>query len=225
VPLRAATEGTVEEVLVVEGQEVAAGTVVARLRTDELQLKLEQARAAEERASAEAADAWRAGEPAIYRARQAEIDELRREQQFLGTEIGRTDLVAPSAGVVLTSRVELRRGAHLMRGATFLELADLGSMEVEVAVPEEDIGGVRPGLGARLKVHAYPARSFRGQVTRIAPRAEKGRVFRVAIRIDNRDGALRPGMTGRAHLTIAPRPFLRTWLRPALRGLRFKFWW
>ncbi len=224
VALRAQTDGTVMEVLVREGDHVAAGTVVGRLRQDELRLRLESARAAMQSARAEAGRARAGGDLATYRARQEEILEFRREEEFLLREIGRTELVATIDGVVLTPRVDLRRGEHLARGQTLLEIADLSSLDVEVAVPEEEIGALAAGKGARLKAHAFPGRTFRGEVDRIGTRAESGRTFRVTVRVPNEDGALRPGMTGRAHIPIGPRPLLWSALRPVWRSLRLKLW-
>jgi RND family efflux transporter MFP subunit len=224
VPLRAATEGTVEEVFVSEGERVSSGTLLARLRSDELELELEQVRAASQGARVEAARARSQGDLATFRAQQAEINELFEREKFLLSEIDRTDLVAPIDGLVLTKDVELRRGERLSRGETFLDLADLSMMEVEVDVQEKNVDRVFTGRSARLKVHAYPGRTFRGQIVRVAPRASAGGTFRVTVRLSNEDGALRPGMTGRAHLDTPNRPILRAVLDPVVHRLRIKFW-
>lgn len=224
VALRAQTDGTVMEVLVKEGDRVAAGTVVARFRQDELRLRLEAARAGMQRARAEAGRSRAGGDLAGYRARQEDLLELRREEEFLLREIGRTELVATIDGVVLTPRVDLRRGEHLARGQTLLEIADLSGLDVEVSVPEEEISALAAGKGARLKAHAFPGRTFHGVVDRIGARGESDRTFRVTVRVPNEDGALRPGMTGRAHIPIGPRPLLWSALRPVWRSLRLKLW-
>ncbi len=224
VPLRAATEGTVEEVLVTEGEIVEQGTVVARLRRDELELELEQVQAAAQRATAEATRAHMQGDLATYRARQSALGEFFESEQFLIKELERTSLVAPIDCIVLTRDVELRRGQHLMRGEIFLELADLSVMEAEVWVPENDVHRLEVGRRARLKVHAYPDRAFRGEIVRIAPKADGDGTFRIIVRFDNEDGALRPGMTGRAHLDAPNEPLFVRGLRPLLRWLRLKFW-
>ncbi len=224
VALRAETAGIVERVLVNEGDRVKAGTLVATLRDDEITSQLEQARASIQRVRAEGARARSAADLATYRAREAELLQLQERERYLSAELGRVRVVAPIDGVVLTPRVELRRGEQLGRGEVFAELADLSTMEVDVTVPETDIRGVAEGASARLKVHAYPGRTFRGKVLRIAPRADAAADFRVTLLVDNADGALRPGMTGRAHVRIGPRPILQSFLRPALRAVRMKLW-
>ncbi len=224
VALRAGTEGTVDEVLVREGETVPAGTVVARLRRDDLEVRLADTRAGIRRAAAEGARARAEGDFATYRARQAALTELQATESFLTGQLEATDLTAPAAGVILTPDVERLRGIHLDRGETLLDMADLSAMDVEVGVPEQDLGWVEPGRAARLKVHAFPGRTFRGTVVRIAPKAGPGGEFRVTVRVPNPEGALRPGMTGRAHLAAPAEPVLRKWLRPLARRLRLKFW-
>ena len=155
---------------------------------------------------------------------QRELNELFEREKFLLSEIDRTDIVAPIDGFVLTKDVELRRGERLGRGETFLDLADLSMMEVEVDVQEKNVDRVFAGRSARLKVHAYPGRTFRGEIVRVAPRASADGTFRVTVRLSNEDGALRPGMTGRAHLDTPNRPILRAVLDPVVHRLRIKFW-
>ena len=224
IAVRASTAGTIEEVLVSEGQWVEAGAVVARMRRDELVMKLEQVRALVQRARAEAARARAAGAFADYRAREAEGASLEEQQRFLEGELSRTELVSPVRGVVLTSRVELRRGQHLERGATFLDVADVSNMIVEVSVPEQEVEGVRPGAKAQLKVYSYPERTFRGEVIRVAPRANESRTFTATVRMPNADRALRSGMSGRARLDVPARPFLWPLVAPIVRWVRMSLW-
>jgi RND family efflux transporter MFP subunit len=224
VALRAGTEGTVEEVLVVEGQAVTQGEVVARMRRDELEIDLEEVRAAGQEAKAEAARARSQGDLSTYRARQAKLNELYEREKYLETELGRTELTVPTSGVVLTPNIERRRGEHLRRGEALLEVADFTTMEIEISLAGHDLERVSIGQPARLKVHAYPQRTFRGQVVRIAPAADRDGSFRVTVGLPNADGALRPGMTGRAHVEVPARPVLASFLAPVLRRARLALW-
>jgi multidrug resistance efflux pump len=224
VAVRAPTEGTIREVLVDEGQRVSAGAVLGRIRDDDVRVELERVRSATQRLHAEAARARSQHDLATYRAREASLREHAERERFLETELERAILTAPVDGVVLTTQVELRQGEHLDIGATFLELADLSRMEIEVQVSENDIQSIKPGSSARLKVHAHPGRTFRGEVARIAPRAGADRHFLVTVGIENADEALRPGMTGRAHIESPSRPLFARMFRPLIRGLRLRLW-
>lgn len=224
IAVRAATAGIVDEVRVVEGQTVEPQMVVARLRRDELEMRLSQVRAGLQRTRAEAGRATMAGALADYRARQAEFANLEDQQRFLEGELASTELRAPIRGVVLTARVEERRGQRLERGERLLDLADLSSMEIEASVPEGDVDGIHPGTSAQLKVYSYPERKFKGTIVRISPRADDERRFLVLVRVANPDMALRPGMTGRARLEIPARPFLWPFVMPIVRWVRFHLW-
>lgn len=223
-PVRAATQGSLAEVHVAEGSRVNAGELLATLRPDELRVQVEQVRAASQKARSEAASARMRGDLAVYRAQQAKVGELLETEDFLIGELDRTTLRAPMDGVVLTPDLHLLLGDWLPRGQTLLVLADLSAMEAHVAVPEEDVHRLVEGGKARFKVHSYPGRTFHGEVARIAPAADADGTFRVTVLVANEDEALRPGMTGRAHLNTPAQPILTTWLRGWGRALRLKFW-
>jgi RND family efflux transporter MFP subunit len=224
VPLRAATEGVISDILVKEGERVSTGAVVARLRNEEAAVTFEQVQAELSKARAEAARSRGHGDLASYQAKQTELAELVEREKYWRAELARAELTSPVNGVVLTPRVELQLGAKLARGERLLEMADLGALEAEVHVPQEEVNLLKPGSPARLKVHAYPSRTFKGRVTRVAPRADANRLFRVGVVLTNEDEALRPGMTGRAHIEVPPRPLLGTLLRPLVTWLRLKLW-
>ena len=97
-----------------------------------------------------------------------------------------------SEGQVISSATNTVGG-----GTTLLTMADLGQVYDSTLVSESDIGNVKAGQSASVKVDAYPNRTFTGTVEKIAPQAtvqQSVTMFPVMIRLDNRDGALMPGM-------------------------------
>jgi len=83
---------------------------------------------------------------------------------------------------------------------------DLKKMEVDVAVGEPDIGGVRAGDVADFTVLAYPNRVFRGVVYQVRqnPTTVNNVVtYDTVVYVGNRDGALYPGMTANASIHVA----------------------
>ncbi len=83
---------------------------------------------------------------------------------------------------------------------------DLTKMEVDVAVGEPDIGGVRAGDIADFTVLAYPNRTFRGYVYQVRqnPTTVNNVVtYDTVVYVDNNDGALYPGMTANASIHVA----------------------
>jgi HlyD family secretion protein len=83
---------------------------------------------------------------------------------------------------------------------------DLTKMEVDVAVGEPDIGGVRAGQIADFTVLAYPNRTFHGfvyQVRQNPTTINNVVTYDTVVYVDNKDGALYPGMTANASIHVA----------------------
>ena len=83
---------------------------------------------------------------------------------------------------------------------------DLAKMEVDVAVGEPDIGGVRAGDIVDFTVLAYPNRTFSGYVYQVRqnPTTVNNVVtYDTVVYVDNKDGALYPGMTANSTIHVA----------------------
>jgi len=141
---------------------------------------------------------------------QANVRQKQADVHALEAQRDKMTLRAPVSGVVL--KEVLRLGEMAAAGNTVLTLADLEELTLTVYVREDQIGRVRVGQGAEVRVDSYPGRAFEGQVTFISSRAEftpKGSatkedrvsmVFAVRIRVPNPDGALKPGLPADARI-------------------------
>lgn len=128
----------------------------------------------------------------------------------------KTQIYSPSNGTISKLSVELGErvvGTIQMTGTEIMRVANLGSMEVEVDVNENDIVKVNNGAEVNVEVDAYPKRIFKGTVTNIAntanatASADQVTNFKVKIHIeessytdlvkDKKEGysPFRPGMT------------------------------
>jgi HlyD family secretion protein len=136
-----------------------------------------------------------------------------------------TDVRAPITGVIIQRGVE--RG-QVVASATFnagggtvlMKMADLNLVQVRTLVDETDIGKIRPGLPTTVTVDAYPNRPFQGTVLKIEPLAEVQQnvtMFPVLVRIDNREGLLRPGMNAEVEIHVGRRDSVLTVPNFALR--------
>lgn len=124
-----------------------------------------------------------------------------------------TEVRAPSAGTILTRKVE--RGQvissptqDLGGGTLLLTMADLGKVRARVRVDETDIGKLAAGVPASITVAAYPGRRFTGAIEKIEPQAvveQNVTLFSVLISIQNEEGLLRPGMNVEARFDVARR--------------------
>ena len=105
-------------------------------------------------------------------------------------------------GQIITSAREMTGGTILMR------MADLNEVQVRTLVDETDIGSIKPGLGATIRVEAYPDQEFRGQVLKVEPQAvveQNVTLFAVLTRIRNEQDLLRPGMNADVEVLIGVR--------------------
>ncbi|MGQ9921404.1 MAG: efflux RND transporter periplasmic adaptor subunit [Desulfobacca sp.] len=139
----------------------------------------------------------------IDRAR-AELKQAQANLELARTRLGYATLRAPVNGVVLTRPAEPGEVAAV--GAIVLTTADLDNVYAEVYIPESELGRVRLGQAASVKVDSYPDRQFPGWVSFINSKAEftpktvetyKERValvYRTKVRVDNPGYELKPGM-------------------------------
>lgn len=110
---------------------------------------------------------------------------------------------AVAAGQVVASATQSPSG-----GTVLLTLADLSTVYDSVLVNESDIGRIRPGQEVSVTADAHPGRIFKGRVTKVEPRAtiqQSVTFFPVLIALDNRDGALMPGMNTDVSVLVAER--------------------
>jgi HlyD family secretion protein len=153
------------------------------------QLGVAQARVAQARAAVAAAQA------AVERAEE---------------ELANATIRSPIDGVVLSRPVELGSPVssilNLGANATLvMVLGDISQVYVKGNVDEADIGAVRLGQPARIKVETFRDKQFDGKVTQISPMGtDKDNVisFEVRVSIDNAAGELLANMTANAEIIL-----------------------
>jgi HlyD family secretion protein len=125
-------------------------------------------------------------------------------------ELTNATIRSPITGVVLSRDIEMGSPVssilNLGSSATLvMVLGDISQVYVKGRVDEADIGMVRLGQPARIKVETFKDRPFEGRVTQIAPMGvEKDNVvnFEVRVSIDNASGELRANMTSNAEIVL-----------------------
>jgi HlyD family secretion protein len=88
-------------------------------------------------------------------------------------------------------------------------MANLDEMQVRTLVDETDMGQIKPGLTASVQVEAFPGQTFNGVVEKIEPQAtvqQNVTMFPVIVRLDNRQGLLKPGMNAEVETLLVERP-------------------
>lgn len=117
---------------------------------------------------------------------------------------------APAAGTMLTRLVNpgdpITPLTSYQPGTELATVADMGDLIFKGTVDEIDVGKLRVGLNARIKVGALPTDIVTGHVSRIAPQAQQkegATLFDVEIELDKSTGfTLRAGYSANADLII-----------------------
>jgi HlyD family secretion protein len=168
-------------------------------------------RGAETAQRADDAEAEAVEAAAAARSAEAQLREAEAAVSVARAARAKAELVAPFAGVLAELRVD--RGDHVQPGTVIAEVVDDTSLRVEATLDEADIGRVRIGQPASLRLDALPGRPLAGHVSRLDPtvlKDEKGaRTLRFEIEVDDpgaaRGGGLRPGMSANVDIRVAER--------------------
>jgi HlyD family secretion protein len=157
--------------------------------------------------SAEAALLRAQANEATARAQEAQARAALKTDQ---TNLGKAQIRSPVDGVVLTRKVEPGNTvvAAMNTPVLFVVAEDLTRMELQVKVDEADVASVRPGQHADFTVAAWPGRRFPATIERVglgSTITDNVVTYKTILQVENRDLALRPGMTATAAIVTARR--------------------
>lgn len=125
----------------------------------------------------------------------------RVQSRLVGEPPPSVELSAPMAGIVDT--IDVGIGQAVEPGTALLHLSDRRRLDFIARVYEEDLGKIRRGLHARLRMLSAPERVWSGSVDIVDPNLDAAtRTSAVWIAVDNADGFLKPHMYGRASLVL-----------------------
>ena len=114
-------------------------------------------------------------------------------------QIGRLDIRAPTAGLILARNVEVGQIVSPGSGALF-RLASGGDMEMRAQLSQQDLAYVRTGMAASI-TPVGSDRSYTGRVWQVAPMIDpQSRLGEVRISVPF-DTAIRPGGFAEARIT------------------------
>jgi len=115
-----------------------------------------------------------------------------------GFEFSQADVKSPMAGVVVKTFLDM--GAVVSPQTPIAQVVSTGRVKAVVNVVEKDIGKVRRGQPAVVRVDAYD-QDFPGTVTNISPvENPQSRSVEVEITVPNPGGKLKPGMYARSEI-------------------------
>ena len=209
VEIKSETDGLVEKIGFLEGQSVAAGQLLVQLDDTKLAATVRETEAN-----------FKLSQANYDRSKQLFADKLISQQEFdqsasvfeaslaslevVKRQLKDTKIHAPFEGVVGARMIS--PGQVITRNTTLTWLIDLDPIKAEFNVPERFLSQLQGGQKIELTVASYPDRIFRGEVFFVSPFIDADtRTALVKARIDNRDGALKPGMFANLDLTLTVR--------------------
>ena len=112
---------------------------------------------------------------------------------------------APFDGELGVRKVEV--GQYLTAGTQIVSLTDLSMLYLNFTVTEKDSGALQVGQIVRIKVDAWPGKTFDGKISTIEPQiATDTRNIRVQATIANPDRILKPGMFTTTTVVLPDKP-------------------
>ncbi len=210
--VKASVAGKVTSVLVKNGMEVKAGTVLVKQDPTDVQNQAGQGSTSSElleklRVSYELAEDTYQNNKALYEAgaisesayRQSETQRNTARLQYQGTaklvqeQTAKTDITSQGPGIV--TELNLKAGDTLNAGSSVATVVDVSSVVVTAKVPENWVGTLSEGDTVSVIVKSL-GKTVKGTISYISPVASSsGQLFPVKIEIDNTAGSLKPGMT------------------------------
>ena len=170
---------------------------------------------AAQRASAAKLNAASAGRNAAAAQVEASLSQLNSSKAMLkeaeaGLAFSRskledTTIYSPVSGTIVYKALE--KGETVNPGSVILTIVELDNLYVRADIEETLVSNVVLGSEASVTVESMPGKVFKGKVSEIGRYAEfatqrdvtRGRqdikTFRVKIKVDDKEGILKPGMT------------------------------
>lgn len=199
------------------GSQVRAGQVLLSLDAIDVQQKVNAGRASVERAQSqlrlaeadleryrqlyEASAISKAQYDQVvtqYESAQAAVTEAQANMVQLDNMLDYTTLTSDADGTVSAITAEV--GQVVSAGQTIVTVVQDGSMEVEIAVPENRLSEIQVGDKATVTFWAKENAMAQGMVREIAPMADQTvRTYRVRVAIDDMPQGVQLGMTARVY--------------------------
>ena len=205
-PVSFSVPGTISHVYVAEGQRVAKGQIIARVKSGSLENANNIAQATLE----EATDAYGrmkklhdAGAlPEIkWVAVQSELKQASNAAEIAARELSDATIYSPVSGAVSRKLADV--GQNVMPGIPVVTIVSLDDINISIPVPENEIGMVDVGDAVTVEFTVPDTVILDGRVDRKSVVADPlTRTYAVKIDIADAGGKILPGMTGTVNMRM-----------------------
>ncbi|MFA6043957.1 MAG: HlyD family efflux transporter periplasmic adaptor subunit [Phycisphaerales bacterium] len=212
------------------GERVAAGQILATLDTREMVLSQLEAAAQVLQYEKQADEALRKGDLSEAEQNRYRAQQYTAHRDLLSTQIGRSQITAPIAGLITSGDLKDKVGAAVKLGEKLFEVADTSNMQVIAKVDDRDIALIHEGQTGQISPKADPTLRVDFVVEQIVPasQAVEGKnVFEVRGKLVGREAPawLLPGVEGQAKFNAEKHSLAWIASRRVLDQLRIWLWW
>lgn len=191
--------GTLAELMVQPGQEVAAGAVIGRLDADAEQIAYDRAKLTfdDAKASLERTNALAGASNATtvqVSAAQLAFSTADLALKNADLDLKKRTISTPIAGTV--GLFQVNPGNTMTAQTVVTTIEDTSHIRVSFWVPERYAGAISVGMPVTASAVALPGQTIEGQVSALDNKIDPtSRTLQVEARIANDDGKLKPGMS------------------------------
>ncbi len=197
--------GRVVEVVAKQGQEYAAGDVLARLDVSDYENSLENARAGLTQSeqdlrrvqrlfeSGNASQSQLDGAIAAERSARANFNQATKRLED-------TTLRMPYQGTIASVAIDAQQ--VVSTGQAVMSIQGEGPMEFVFGVPTGIVGKLAPGMPLTVELGDVEGRSFGGRVAEVSPDLENNTTYGIIAAMNTVEGVFRAGMDGEARIEL-----------------------
>jgi len=192
--------GRVVTMNVAEGDQVAQGSIIAKLDDEMLRLQLENLEVSIEGQEKDDDRFTTLSNQNAAPAVQAEKTKLgikaaKIQKKQLEKQLRATSIKAPFSGVISKKLIDL--GSVIGAGSPVVEITDISKLKLTVNIPERDIHKFKINQGLSISCDQL-TQEVVGKISTIAVQADKAHNFKVQIIVSNIRKEIRAGMYGSA---------------------------
>ncbi|MCI5133682.1 MAG: efflux RND transporter periplasmic adaptor subunit [Candidatus Electrothrix sp. AW2] len=198
--------GSIEEIVVHEGDTVQQGQLIARIESKDYRIALDSAKAAYALAQSDYSRNKTLRKKGI--STQANLDEQRSTptQTKAALEnaelaLSRCQVTSPISGIISRIDAEVGMVVNQMMPEPLAEILQIKRVKAVVAIPEADVNAVRQLKQVEVTIRSLNNARFQTQVHFLAPAPETlAHAYRLELALDNPERHILPGMFLRANI-------------------------
>jgi membrane fusion protein, multidrug efflux system len=206
--------GEVRQIYVEEGDNVAAGQILARLDGDRLRLEAAEAQAKLRKLERDVTRFKELSQKGLVAKNELEnaefdLDALRASYERTRLELSYTEIRAPIAGVISARHIKVGNTISANsqgRADPTFRVTDLDPLVAYVHIPEKEFRKLAPGQAAEVVVDALGGTRFAATIAFISPTVDpQTGTFRARLEVPDSSQRLKPGMFARVNIVYERR--------------------